>query len=393
MSEIYPKILLNKQANPKSVRGMPWVYSNQLEMNAAARAIEPGGIVRLSQADGRLLGLYHFNPHTLIAARLLSRNTDRQIDRGFIEERLGRALALRQGLFDAPYYRLVHGESDGLPGLVVDRYGDTLVVQPGSAGMDAMIETILSALERTLAPAHIIVQADGPARAMEGLEPVARVARGAPPSPMRVEENGLAYLCDPLGGQKTGWFYDHRDNRAFAAHLARGGAVLDLYAYAGAFGLLAVARGARCASLVDRSAPSLVLARQAADAAGLGEKITVHADEAFAWAEACEERFDVVIADPPAFAKARKDVAAALKGYQKLARLAARLVKPGGFLCLASCSHHAEAGAFLAACTAGIREAGRSAALIRQSGAGPDHPVHPLLPQSAYLKFLAFALD
>jgi 23S rRNA (cytosine1962-C5)-methyltransferase len=393
MTDAIPKILLSKQANPKTIRGMPWVFSNQLTPGTETKGLVPGSLVRLTQADGRLLGIYHYNPHTLIAARLLTRNTDREIDRGFFEERLGRALALREKLFDRPFYRLAHGEADGLPGLVIDRYGDTCVVQPGSAGMDGMIELVLAALERVVAPDHIIVQADGPARAMEGLEPLLRVAKGAPPAPLPVEENGFAYLCDPLGGQKTGWFYDHRDNRAFAASLVRGGAMLDLYAYAGAFGLLAAQRGAGHVTLVDRSAASLELAKAAAQSAGLAAKITAKIAEAFDWAEKTSDWFDVVVADPPAFAKSRKDLAPALKGYQKLARLATGLVKPGGFLCLASCSHHADVEAFLAACTAGIREAGRQPVLIRQSGAGTDHPVHPLLPQTAYLKFLAFALD
>lgn len=386
-----PKLLLNPDARPAAVRGRPWIFSNQLRFDARTRALPAGAVVRVAEPSGRVIGLYHFNPRSLIAARLLTRNADRKIDAGFFAERLGRALALRSALFDRPYYRLCHAEGDNLPGLVVDRYADVLVVQPNSAGMMTATDLICDALEQLLKPSAILLSADGPAREQEGLAPVAELARGAA-TDVRVEENGVVFAVDPLGGQKTGWFYDHRANRAFAARLAQGRSMLDLYTYAGGFGLAAARAGAARVTLVDRSAQSLALAGQSAQANGLAAVECVDAD-VFGWLDAGPERRDIVVADPPAFAKTRKDVPAALKGYAKLARLAATAVADQGFLCLASCSHHVTAENFLDVCADGIRAAGRAARLVHAAAAGPDHPVHPQLPQTAYLKFLAFALD
>lgn len=388
-----PKIALAADTKPAAVRGRPWVFANQLKMTAETRALPPGSVVRLMEPDGRLLGLYHFNPHSLIAARLLTRNHNRAIDARFFTEKLTRALALRDRLFDAPCYRLAHGEGDGLPGLIVDRYGDVLVVQPNTAGMDASLDLIVAALESLVKPAGIAVVADGPARAQEGLAPRAEVLAGTVASPVPLVENGITYLADPIGGQKTGWFYDHRLNRAFAAGLARGQSVLDLYTYAGAFALACARGGATSVTAVDRSAPALALATEAAARNGWTDRVTTETAEVFSWLENNNRTFGLVVADPPAFAKTRKDIPAALKGYEKLARLSTAKVAPEGFLCLASCSHHVTPEAFLDACAAGIRAGGRSSRLIHQAGAGPDHPVHPQLPQTAYLKFLAFALD
>jgi 23S rRNA (cytosine1962-C5)-methyltransferase len=237
-----------------------------------------------------------------------------------------------------------------------------------------------------------IVNADGPARHQEGLEADHRLLRGAAPSPCAVVENGVTYHIDPAGGQKTGWFFDHRRNRAFAAELAAGRSVLDLYSYAGGFGLLAAARGAASVLSVDRAQPALDLAASAAQAAGLNNWRSETA-EVFAWLEGAAERFDLVIADPPAFAKAKKDIPTAVQGYKKLARLCAARVAPGGLLALASCSHHVDSAAFLDACASGIRAGGRGAALLHSAAAGPEHPVHPMLPQTGYLKFLLFGLD
>lgn len=388
-----PKLTLDAAEKPAAVRGRPWVYANQLQMSAHARRVEPGSVVRLAEANGRLLGLYHFNPHSLIAARLLTRNTDRAVDVDYFLERLTRALRLRERLFALPFYRLCHAEGDLLPGLVVDRYDDVLVVQPNTAGMTESLPDILAALDTLLAPRTIIVASDGPARASEGLEPLHHVYGAMPSGPLVIAENGCQFTIDPVGGQKTGWFYDHRDNRAFAARLSRDASVLDVYCYAGGFGLAAAKAGATKVTLVDRSGPALALVQQAATLSNLDECIDVIESEGFAYLEQETRRFDVVIADPPAFAKSRKDVPAALKGYEKLARLAAERTADGGFLCLASCSHNIQAEAFAEVTAQGLRAAGRAGRRIHVAGAGPDHPVHPLLPQTAYLKFMVYALD
>jgi 23S rRNA (cytosine1962-C5)-methyltransferase len=375
------------------VRGHPWIFSNELQMTAEAKAIAPGTVVHVAESNGRVLGAYHFNPHSLISARLLTRSTTRAIDAAFFAERITRALALREKLFDVPYYRLVHAEGDLLPGLIVDRYGDTLVVQANTAGMEAARDPILAALKRTLNPAAILWAADSSARQQEGLEAVSEVVHGQIMEPLKLIENGITFFADVVAGQKTGWFFDHRNNRAFAAKLAKDGAALDLYSYAGGFGLTAAAAGAGSVLSVDRAAGAIALASQAADANGYGDIWSSETSEIFKWLEKAQGRFDVVVADPPAFAKTKKDIPAAAKGYAKLARLASQRVNAGGFLCLASCSYHMSAEAFQMACAEGIREGGRGAALIHSAGAGPDHPVHPQLAQTAYLKFVVYRLD
>jgi 23S rRNA (cytosine1962-C5)-methyltransferase len=388
----YPKIKLNKQTNGAALRGVPWVFSNQIDMSDVAKVIVPGSIVRLADNQGRFLGVYHFNPHSLISARLLSRNHDRVIDAKFYKERLQRALDLRTRLFDQPFYRLVHAEGDGLPGLIIDRYDDVLVVQPNTAGMDADTPLIVEALQKLFRSSAISVISDSKAREQEGLEPVNILAQGEATGAVALVENGVTYRADPISGQKTGWFFDHRRNRSFMMELARGQAVLDLYSYTGAFGLACAKAGATSVLSVDRSEPAMILARQVAVENGLSQWQGETA-EVFGWLSASKTKFDIVIADPPAFAKSKKDVPVARKGYEKLARQSAQLVQAGGLLAMASCSYHVDAENFLASCVAGLREGGRSARLIHSAGAGPDHPVHPSLPQTAYLKFNVFALD
>lgn len=388
-----PKIFLARNIKPSAVRGRPWVFSNQLQFSADVRAIAPGTVVRLAEADGRLLGLYHFNPHSLIAARLLTRNHGRAIDARFYKERIEKALALRERLFDRPFYRLVHGEGDFLPGLTIDRYGDTLVVQPNTAGMDAHKDFIIEALQAVLKPQTIALVSASTARVLEGLEPLNEVPVGSLDAPVQLEENGLTCFCDIAGGQKTGWFFEHRLNRAFVSRLARGQDVLDLYSHTGAFALAAASGGADSVVAVDRSEDALALAARAAEANGLTDRLTTQAADVFEYLQNDARHYGVVVADPPAFAKTRKDIPSALKGYEKLARLAAQRVAPDGLLFLASSSHHISAEAFQEATSAGIRTGGRAARLIHSAAAGPDHPIHPLLPQTAHLKFLVYALD
>jgi 23S rRNA (cytosine1962-C5)-methyltransferase len=372
------------------------VYSNEVAMDAAAKALTPGEVVGLEAADGRAVGAAFFNPHSLIAARLLSGRPDLSIDRAFLASRLARALSLREILFDRPFYRLVHAESDSLPGLIVDRLGDVLVCQMNSAGMDRLTEEIVAALQDAVAPRAIVLRNDSPVRALEGLDQHQRVASGAIEGPVEIEENGIRFLVDPLAGQKTGWFFDQRDNRAFVARLARARTVLDVYTYLGGFAIQAAVAGAARVVAVDRSEPALALAGRSAELNGVAGVCEFRRAEAFAelarLAEA-KERFGIVICDPPAFVKSKKDLATGAKGYRKLARLAAGLVEPGGFLFLASCSHHMEQARFAEEVHRGLGQAGRAGRVLRQAGAAPDHPVHPWLPESAYLKAEVIALD
>jgi 23S rRNA (cytosine1962-C5)-methyltransferase len=365
-------------------------------MDAAAKALAPGGLVTLRRADGSPLGVAMFNPHTLLAARLLDRDTARPIDRRFLARRIGRALKLRERLFDEPFYRLVHAEADGLPGLIVDRFGAVLVVQSNAAGMARFEPVVLDALGELLRPEAIVLRNDSPARGLEGLPSETRVATGGVDGPVPVHENGAVFRADLLAGQKTGWFFDQRDNRRFIASLARGARVLDLYSYTGGFAVQAARAGAAAVLGIDRSEPALALATAAAELNGVGGTCSFRRGEAFAEAgglAAKDERFDIVIADPPAFAKSRKEVPAALRGYRKLARLAASVTAGGGILFIASCSFHVGAAEFAEAVRRGLADAGRAGRILRVAGADADHPVHPALPESAYLKTLTLALD
>jgi 23S rRNA (cytosine1962-C5)-methyltransferase len=391
----YPKVQLLPDQDRRLRAGHPWAYSNELRMDAAAKALAPGAPVCLVTADGRRLALAQFNPHSLIAARLLTRNTDATIDATFLERRLARALRLRERLFGRPFYRLVHAEADGLPGLVIDRYGEVLVCQLNSAGMAVLEGPLLDALERLLTPAAVVLRNDSPVRELEGLPGEVRIVKGALAPPIELEENGLTFLADPLEGQKTGWYFDQRDNRAFTARLCRGERVLDLYSYSAGFGLVAAAAGATSVLAVDRSQQGLELAEASAARNRLERVLSVERREAFAALDelaAGKERFGVVIADPPAFVRSKKELKPGLRGYRKLARAAATLVKEEGFLALACCSHNVAQDAFADEVRRGLRDAGRSGRLIRQSGAGPDHPSHPFLAESSYLKFLVYAL-
>ena len=391
-----PIVALLPGGHRRAEAGHPWIYSNEIAMDAAAKGLPPGALVTLRRSDERPLGVAMFNPRTLLAARLLDRDAARPIGKRFFVRHLERALRLRERLYRAPYYRLVHAEADGLPGLVIDRFGAVLVVQANAAGMDRLTPLVLDTLHQALNPASIVLRNDSPARALEGLPSETRAAAGQIDGPVLVKENGVAFEADVLAGQKTGWFYDQRDNRSFIAGLASGARFLDLYCYSGGFSVAAACAGAVSVVGIDRSEPALALAEAAARRNDVAERCTFRRGEVFAEAASLAgagERFDIVVADPPPFARSKRDVPAALRGYRKLARLAAQLTAPGGILFLASCSYNVGAAEFSEAVRRGLVDAGRSARILRSAGAGPDHPVHPALPETAYLKALTLALE
>ncbi|NAZ36090.1 RSP_2647 family RNA methyltransferase [Rubellimicrobium sp. CFH 75288] len=391
----YPVVRLSPKAEARAIRhGFPWVYAGELVADRRTAALAPGALAVLEDAERRPLGVVTVNMRSRIVARVLDQDPAARIDTGWIAARLAKALALREALFDAPFYRLVHAEADGLPGVVVDRMGDLAVVQPNAAWAEAMLEPLASALVEVTGVARVVKNGSGRARALEGLAEETAMLRGeAPEGPVPVPMNGAIYLADVLGGQKTGLFFDQRPNHAFAARLARGGRVLDVFSHVGGFGLAALAGGAREALLVDSSAAALALAQGGAQA--MGREVAVRQGDAFAVMEALGaegERFDLVVCDPPAFAPTRAALEAGLRAYERVARLAAPLVREGGFLVLCSCSHAADLGRFRAACARGIGRAGRRGPVIRTGFAGPDHPVLPHLPEGGYLKALAFRL-
>lgn len=376
--------------------GSPWIYSNEIKPDPALRGMEPGTLVKVAYADGKAYGLAHYNPHSLIAGRVLTRSRDVEIGPAFFERRFARALALRELQFDTPYYRLAHGEADGLPGLIVDRYGDTLVAQVNTAGMDKAQEAWLLALDRLLSPERIIFKGDAPVRTLEGLPEDVRVVKGPQETQTYAEEHGRRFLIDPLGGQKTGWFYDQRANHAFAARFAKGRDVLDLYSYGGGFGLAAAAHGAASVLMIDRSQGALDLGAQSADLQGVAGRCSFQRSEAYAALDRLnkeKQKFGLVICDPPAFVKSKKDLKPGLKGYRKLAHAGASVVAEQGFFAISCCSHNVDGEAFMAEVWAGIRDAGRGGRVLHRAGADSDHPIHPALPETVYLKFMVWALD
>jgi 23S rRNA (cytosine1962-C5)-methyltransferase len=392
-----PSVLLRAGEERRVRAGHPWAFSNEILMDAETKALPAGSLAILRAPGGEALGIATFNPHSLIAARLLTSNPEASIDASFLGRRLAMAKALRDRLIGVPYYRLIHAEADGLPGLIVDRFGDALVVQVNSAGMEALTEPLLQALEAELAPRTIVLKNDSPVRELEGLKREVVVARGESAGAVELIENDARFVADLSGGQKTGWFYDQRDNRRFMAGLSRDANVLDVYSYSGGFGVLAASQGARSVTCVDRSQAALDAAKQAAMLNGVDASASFQKGEAFEILDRLRgtmaRKFDVVICDPPAFVKSRKDLKTGAQGYRKLVRLAAPLVARGGFFFVASCSHLVDPPVFAEQVRRGLRDAERSGRILRSSGAALDHPVHPSLPETAYLKALTLQLD
>lgn len=392
-----PVIRMRPKMDPRRIRhGFPWAYANEVVTDRRTRAMAPGTLAILEDDQRSPLALVAVNPASKIIARVVDMDVGATVDTDWFTQRLSRALDLRTRLFDAPFYRLIHAEADGLPGVVIDRFGDTLVIQPNAAWADARIEMLADAAMAVTGATTLIKNAAGRARSLEGLDDVSAVMRGtAPDAPIPVPMNGAIYMADVTGGQKTGLFYDQRPNHAFAASLARDARVLDMFSHVGGFGLAALAGGAASALCVDGSAPALDLAAQGAAAMGASARFEARQGDAFDVLSALGEegaQFDLVICDPPAFAPAKPALDAGVRAYERVARLATALVAPGGILALCSCSHAADLDKFRSACVRGIGRAGRSPALIRTGYAGPDHPLMPQLAESGYLKALFFRL-
>ena len=393
-----PVVRLKPKAEARAIRhGFPWVYADELVTDRRTQALSPGALAVLEDGERRPLGLVTVNVKSKIIARMLDRDAEAVIDRAWFTSRLGRALAHRSRLYPAPFYRLIHAEADGLPGVVIDRFGDIAVIQPNAAWAEAHLGDLVAALVDLTGVTTVIKNGAGRARGLEGLAEEMVVLHGsAPQGPIKVPMNGATYMADLLGGQKTGLFFDQRENHAFAARLARGARVLDVFSHVGGFALAALAAGATEALAVDASALALTLAAQGAAASGFADRLTSRQGDAFEVLEALGAegaRFDLVICDPPAFAPAKPALEAGLRAYERIARLAAPLVAPGGYLVLCSCSHAADLSAFRNASARGIGRGGRRGQIIHTGFAGPDHPVLPQLAESSYLKALAFRLD
>ena len=392
-----PVVRLMPKANARAIRhGFPWVYANELVTDRRTKALAPGALAVLQDELRQPLGLVSVNPNSKIIARVLDTDPDAQLDHTWFVAKIVRALKLREQLFDAPFYRLIHAEADGLPGVVIDRFGDTCVIQPNAAWADTHLPMLAAAVAEVTGISNILKNAAGRTRALEGLDDESGVVIGsAPESPIPVTMNGATYMADLIGGQKTGLFFDQRPNHEFVSRLSNGARVLDVFSHVGGFGLAALAGGAASAMAVDGSAPALELATQGAVAAGFGDKFSTRKGDAFdvlTSLRAEGAKFDLIICDPPAFAPSRQAVEAGLRAYERIARLAAPLVAEDGILGLCSCSHAADLAQFRAASVRGIGRGGRRASLIHTGFAGADHPLLPQLSESGYLKALFFRL-
>jgi 23S rRNA (cytosine1962-C5)-methyltransferase len=385
-----PELRLKHREDRRISAGHLWIFSNEVDNDRTPLArFGSGALCRITGDRDRFLGYAYVNPHALICARILGRDPRYPPGKSLFVHRLQVALALRERFYPTPWYRLAYGESDGLPGVVFDLYGDVVVGQIGTAGMEARKAELLAALEQVIRPSSVIWKNDGGSRELEGLPAYVEVASGEPPEHTWLEENGVRYRV-PLGrGQKTGWFYDQAVNRrAMLAH-AKGARVLDVFAYLGAWGLAAARAGAREVVCVDSSAAALALLEESAAANGLAVRtLRDDAFEALAALREAGEKFDLVIVDPPAFIKRRRDLPKGLAAYRKLNQMAMQVLARDAILVTCSCSYHLPQDELTGVVQQSARHLSRFAQLITVGGHAPDHPIHPAIPETRYLKAL-----
>jgi len=388
-------LMLKKGEERRLLAGHSWIYSNEIDTaRSPLKAYEPGQPVEVISQRGQWLAHAYVNPHSLIAARVTSRHRGRPLDGPELVRRLQSAADLRVRLYPAPCYRWVYGESDALPGLVVDRYGSVAVVQINTAGMERRRAEIVEAL-RSIGNQNgglggVLLRCDGDSRVLENLPSYVETAYGSVPAEVEIEENGIPFLVPLAAGQKTGWFYDQADNRLRGRPLLNSGTVIDAFCYAGAWGVNAALAGAARVICVDSSESALEYARRNAGRNGVAARMTfVRGDVADVLRGfAGQEAPDAIVLDPPAFVKRRKDLEAGSAAYQRLDELALALLPGGGFLISCSCSQHVDRDDFLRLLQKAARRAGSDLRLLFEGGQSPDHPIHPAMPETRYLKAL-----
>ena len=383
----HPELRLKPHEERRLRAGHLWVYSNEIDIvKTPLGALAAGTLCRLVDSRSKALGLAYVNPHTLLSARLLTSNASAVIDAAWFERRIRSALTLRERLYDKPFYRLVYGESDGLPGLVIDRYGAVCVVQIATAGMEQLKAPMLEGLKLALKPAGILLRNDVGMRETEGLESYVEEI-GEVPDTVEIDEAGVRIEVPVKTGQKTGWFYDQRSNRDQLAKYVAGKTVLDVFSYLGGWSLRALAAGAKSAVALDSSASALEGAARNAALNGMTlETIQAKALDTLREMRVHQRKFDVVIVDPPALIKRKKDLEPGSAHYGALNKTAIDVLAPEGILISCSCSHHMEADALQRILLRESRTAGRRLQILAQGGQGPDHPVHPAIPETRYLK-------
>lgn len=394
------KLWLKKNEERRIKAGHLWVFSNEIDTKKSLLTdFAPGEAATLCDWRGVVLGSVCVSPGSLICARLHAHEADVELDEALLYKRLKASLALRHQLFSTPWYRLCHGEGDFLPGLIIDRYDSHLTLQLGTAGMDSRKDIIANCLDALLSPSSLYFDNDLAVRSLEGLSRAAE-SRGSLPGMLEVPENDCHFKVPVSGGQKTGWFYDQRRNRQEFARYASAADVLDIFCYAGGFGVCAAMSGARSVTFLDASAQALELAQANATTnvpqmVGHGS-ITGLCGDAFQLLQQLHaegRRFSLISLDPPAFIKRRKDAAQGLAAYRKINLLAMRLLAPGGILASSSCSHHLSAGDLCTCIAQAAARLKRHARLIFAGGQGPDHPVQTSMPETAYLKCFIAQVD
>ena len=386
----YPALFLKKNEDKRLRQGHLWVFSNEIDnQRSALEQFVPGDVVTVNDSGGKALGIAYVNPNALICARLLTRKTNSSIGENFFKTRLSQALNLRQRLFDKPFYRLVFGESDGLPGLVIDRYDGILSVQITTAGMEKHKALLVKVLIELLQPSAILLKNDNSQRQLENLSLEPELAYGELPARLLIEENNTRFLINVADGQKTGWFYDHRCSRGQFAQYTQGLKVLDLFSYAGAWGITAAVAGAAEVTCVDSSETALALAAESAELNRVQQKMQFVRSDVFEFLKQAREQnqhYDAIVLDPPALIKRKKDHKAGYEAYRRLNHLALQVLSNDGLLVSASCSHHLSRENLHEILRSSARHIDRHLVFFAQGGQGPDHPVLPAMPETEYLK-------
>jgi len=393
----HPQLFLRKNEDKRLRQGHLWVFSNEVDTKLSPlNQFTAGDMVSVTASDGKILGSAYINPNTLICARLLSRKPSAKLGEKIFTARISKALALRERFYDKPYYRLVFSESDGLPGLVIDRFGDVLSVQITTAGVERQKEPLVAVLVELLQPRAILLKNDNPQRELEGLSTETELAYGELPEQLIIEENNAQFKIDIVDGQKTGWFYDHRSSRADLAKIASGSTVLDLFSYAGGWGIPAAMNGAEHVTCVDASANAIALAEQNAQLNQVEDKMDFVQSDVFEYLKKARlehQRFDIIVLDPPALIKRKKDFKAGYEAYRRLNHLALQVLAKDGILISASCSFHLSKANLHEILRSSAKHIDRNITVLATAGQAPDHPIHLSIPETGYLKTYVCAVS
>jgi len=383
-----------KKGEDRRIRaGHPWVFSNEIATTLTPlKSFKPGQEVWLETQDGTYLGNAYVNPHSLIAARVYSHDKNDRLDQSFFIKKLQAALRLREQLYPKPYYRLVFSEGDSLPGLIIDRFANDLVIQLNTAGMDAQQQSLLNALREVFPSLNsVLLRNDSPIRQHEGLPTEVKALYGEPPAQLQLEENGVKFIAPLWEGQKTGWFYDHRDNRAKLQKYVQGKKVLDVFSYLGGFGIQAAVFGATRVDCVDASPTACALIQQNAALNHVSAKVhTIHEDAFVALKNLLQsgQQYDCIVLDPPAFVKKNKDRQEGMIAYQRINELSLKLLAPQGILITCSCSMHIRMEELIEITQRAAAKTKQPLQMLERGHQGMDHPIHPAIPETDYLKAL-----